>query len=234
MMAELFKQTQSAKIPAKTEMTIYKVDIPQGYAGYLYSLASSCPNSSLYIDDTYVPEVIGSLNSPSSFSPPYLVTKNMQVKAYNDTDAEGFIIVSCKGELYQGMGVAQVLAPAESATEKLLAQIKDELTEIKKNAKPKPEELDAFEIVDDFITVTDQVYLLYDDAEQGLKWSSCSLINKGPGDVYFSVNSWKKPNAPLAIGEAAHIDLGVEEAIKRIYFICDTGKNTQVKINALK
>ncbi len=90
------------------------------------------------------------------------------------------------------------------------------------------------EVTDMREAVTDQVKMLYDEAEHGLNWTSCSLVNDGPGGIYVAVNVWEQPAAPIPIGESIDIDLKRRGAIKKIYLVCDTGETSTVRLYALK
>ena len=113
----------------------------------------------------------------------------------------------------------------------LMPEIKPVLVEIKKEIeidKPVGEQTDMYE------SVTDQVKMLYDEANHGLNWTSCSLVNDGPSGVYVAINNWRQPSAPISVGESINIDLKQRYAIKRIYLVCDAGETSTVRLYALK
>ena len=70
--------------------------------------------------------------------------------------------------------------------------------------------------------------MLYDEAANGLNWTSFDLSNNGPNDVYFSVNDWEWAEAPLPVGQTVNIDLKKRAAIKRVYLKCDNGETADV------
>ena len=90
------------------------------------------------------------------------------------------------------------------------------------------------EVTDESITATENPSMLYDEAEHGLNWTSCNIINNGPNNLYVAVNSWKWPVAPLAPGQTMTVDLEVRNAIKKLFFRCDTGETANAYIHAVK
>jgi hypothetical protein len=106
----------------------------------------------------------------------------------------------------------------------VLEEIRDTL----KNEKPKGES------TSELAAVADSVFELYDHQYGDLEYTSCSIINNGPDPVYFSVNKWEMPNAPLGVGASANIDLGRRCGIKRIFFICNNGQTASVTVHAIK
>ena len=103
-------------------------------------------------------------------------------------------------------------------------EIKEEID----TQQPEGKQTDRYE------SVTDQVNMVYDEANHGLNWTSCSLVNDGPGGVYVAVNEWEQPTAPIPIGESIDIDLKQRYAIKKIYLVCDAGETSTVRLYALK
>ena len=112
-----------------------------------------------------------------------------------------------------------VLKPVKDKSINILGDILDEL----KVEKPEGTTYDMR------VNVTDQVTELYHQV-QGLPWSSFDMDNKGPSPVYFCVNEWKSPEAPLPVGGSIHIDLKKRGAIKRVYLICDSGNSSTVSL----
>ena len=90
------------------------------------------------------------------------------------------------------------------------------------------------EVTDEHLNITDTIYMLYDERERGLHWSSFSLTNEGPNPVYICVNKWKQPLAPLPVGRSISVDLKQRDSINKIYLKCDTGNNASVNIHAIK
>ena len=103
-------------------------------------------------------------------------------------------------------------------------EIKEEID----TQQPEGKQTDMYE------SVTDQVKMLYDEAEHGLNWTSCSLVNDGPDGVYVAVNEWEQPLAQIPIGESIDIDLKQRGAIKKIYLVCAAGETSTVRLYALK
>lgn len=87
---------------------------------------------------------------------------------------------------------------------------------------------------DMLLNITDAVYMHTDEKEGGLNWTTCSILNSGPNNVYFAINEWEQPTAPLLPGESINIDFERRGAIKKIWLICDTGETAQVRIYAIK
>jgi hypothetical protein len=92
------------------------------------------------------------------------------------------------------------------------------------------------EIFDMIVEVTgNTVYKLDKDDEQNdLDWSSCTIINKGPGNLYVSVNTWKRPVDPLGVGDTMPINMGKRGAIKILYFVSEANQTATVKIQAMR
>jgi len=103
-------------------------------------------------------------------------------------------------------------------------EIKEEID----TQQPEGKQTDRYE------SVTDQVNMVYDEANHGLNWTSCSLVNDGPDGVYVAVNEWEQPLAPIPIGESIDIDLKQRYAIKKIYLVCAAGETSTVRLYALK
>ena len=113
-----------------------------------------------------------------------------------------------------------VLKPATT----ILEEIKEEIE------REKP----VGEIVSNLsINVTDAIIDLCQQKE-GFPWSSFDLTNVGPSPVYFSVNHWDSPEAPLPAGQSINVDLKKRGAIKRVYLKCDQGLNTVVNLYVVR
>ena len=82
--------------------------------------------------------------------------------------------------------------------------------------------------------ITSAITMLYDEATDGLNWTSFDLSNNGPNDVYFSVNDWEWAEAPLPVGQTVNIDLKKRAAIKKVYLKCDTGETANVAFYIMK
>jgi len=113
-----------------------------------------------------------------------------------------------------------VLKPAST----VLEEIKEEIE------REKP----VGEIVSNLsVNVTDAIVDLCHQKE-GFPWSSFDLTNVGPSPVYFSVNHWDSPEAPLPVGQSINVDLKKQGAIKRVYLKCDQGLNTVVSLYVVR
>lgn len=191
--------------------------IPEGYVGFLYVISTEKHAGVTWcwsIDG----ELVGEGDDLSgSFNPPFLVEKNIEVKAKNDMGDILNLGVSCDGLCYEKPVKPEKLMP-------VLAEIKDELHT----------QVPLGELADEFVAVDDTVHMVYDEAQRGLNWTSCSILNMGPNSVYVAVNSWKRPSAPLLVGESQNIDFGRVGSIKKIYLVCDAGETAQVRLHALK
>ena len=82
--------------------------------------------------------------------------------------------------------------------------------------------------------ITSAITMLYDEATDGLNWTSFDLSNDGPNPVYFSVNDWEWAEAPLPVGQTINIDLKKRGAIKKLYLKCDTGETANVSFYIMK
>lgn len=75
--------------------------------------------------------------------------------------------------------------------------------------------------------ITDQIYEIYKQTDY-LPWTSFDLTNIGPNPVYFCVNEWLSPEAPLPVGQSINIDFKKHGAIKKVYLKCDSGQRARV------
>ena len=216
---------------ANSEAVVFYGKIPEGAVGFLNVLASNDYEGiiwSWYIDGECVEDniqhALGDLTKPVVFKPPYVVNKYIEVKAKNTLSFPVDLKVFCDGVCYSN-AVSAVVKPIIPPTPTVVLQeIRDEL----KNDDP------VGEVTDELVNVTEAVKMVYDDAQHGLNWAVCDVVNRGPNNVYVVVNQWKQPTAPLLPGESQNIDLGKRASIKKIYLKCDAGENAQVRLHALK
>ena len=89
------------------------------------------------------------------------------------------------------------------------------------------------DLVDIRETITDVITELWEQKDD-FPWTSCSVVNDGPGGVYVVANAWKQPVAPIPLGESIDIDLKMRGALKKLYLICPSGETATVRIYALK
>ena len=116
------------------------------------------------------------------------------------------------------------LKPLGSEDTVLLSEINDNIER----------QLPVGEVTDEFVSVTDAIYEVWDEKENGLNWSSFTLSNNGPSPVYVCVNKWRQPLAPIAVGRSMSVDLKQRGAIKKIFLKCDAGGNANVTMHAIK
>jgi len=240
--SELFSTTQSATLAPHSEGRIFYGEMPAEHVGFLSKLISNqYPGVvwSWYIDGELIEENIESIVG-DVYDPPYVVKRGLEVVARNDSEMEILLEVICDGDFYaipekvQSPTLVQplmlkpfpVVTQEGKAVKKILTDIRDEM----KSQVP------LGEITDEYLDITDAVYLLYDEKNEGnsLEWTSCGVANRGPNDVFVAVNEWKVPEAPIVPGESQNFDLHRRGAIKRLYLICNSGETARVKIHALK
>jgi hypothetical protein len=226
--SESFKTRQSKVVEPNATETIFYGEIPAGSTGFLGVLASNDYEGVLwswYIDDECVEENIdhelGNMKDIEILQPPYVVTKHIEVKAKNTLQIPVTLEVYCNGVCYQPD--AAVLVPMPTPT-MVLQEIRDEM----RSKNPEGE------VTDRLVNVTSTVQDVYDEALQGLFWTTCSAINSGPNNVYIAVNDWVQPEAPLPPGESMNIDFGKRGSIKKIWLKCDNGETAQVRLHAMK
>lgn len=82
-------------------------------------------------------------------------------------------------------------------------------------------------------TVTDQFTEIYKQTDY-LPWSSFDLTNNGPNPVYFCVNKWLSPEAPLPVGQTINVDFKRKGAISKVYLKCDKGETAKVSLYIMK
>ena len=84
------------------------------------------------------------------------------------------------------------------------------------------------------VNATGSIYELYDVVSDGLNWISAQVCNNGPNNVYYSVNNWENPEAPIIPGQCISVNLMRKASIKKIYFKCNTGETASVSIYGVK
>ena len=99
--------------------------------------------------------------------------------------------------------------------------------------KPAMETTPTGELRDLNVNVSEQIREVFRPAE-GLPCTSFDMDNNGPDPVYFCVNRWINPQAPLNPGQSIHVDLKRQGAIKKIYLKCARGQNSNVSFFILK
>lgn len=75
--------------------------------------------------------------------------------------------------------------------------------------------------------VTDQIIEIYKQTDY-LPWSNFDLTNEGPNPVYFCVNKWLSPEAPLHVGRTINVPFKQKGGIKKVYLKCDKGQSAKV------
>jgi hypothetical protein len=230
LFSQFFPVIQQKKVPPNLESTVFLGKIPSGYVGFLDSTASlKLPDVhwTWVVDEEVIEQNVddlGIFESPRLFAPPYVVKSYIEIRARNDSGHELTLETSVDGCIYgPPMDVIEPVRPIEPLT--------SILTDIREDMQKKTP---LGEVVDELITVTDSVYLLEDKKEGGLNWTSCSITNMGAGNLYFTVNKWKNPEAPIPVGGVQNIDLSARGAIKKIYLKSDVGNTTVASIHALK
>lgn len=92
------------------------------------------------------------------------------------------------------------------------------------------------EILDMAVELTGNTMYKLDKTDNGddLDWASCTIINKGPGNLYVAVNKWIRPEDPLAPGDTMPINMGKRGAIKILYLVSEANQTTTAKIQAMR
>ncbi len=229
--SQLFPTNQTSIIKARSEENVYFGEIPEKYVGFLGAIGSNDFENvkwSWYIDgecvEKNIEHALGDMAKPSIFNPPYLIQKSIEIKAKNENDVEVEFEALC-------IGVCYLIPIPEIQPFEPVASI---LTEIKKEIQDQVPEGEA---LDKSVSVTSAISEVYDtdyEAQKGLNWMSCSVFNKGPDDVYISVNKWKWPEAPLSVGQTMNFDFSKKKAIKKIFLKCDDGNTSNIDIHAMK
>jgi len=217
---------QSTVAYARKNTRVHHIEIPNGHVAFLYTagINTNLPYK-LIIDNEEINEKIGSIDHPTVFNPPYIAKKNISIYVENNSDIDKTIQTYINGIVYEEL----TLQPIEDKLE--LREIKEKLGKIE---KIKEQEQTVGVVFDKKINVTDKIKMLYDDENKGLNWTAVDITNMGPDPVYYCVNKWKSPEAPLHTNMTASIDLGRKNAIKKIYFVCDKGETATVYLRILK
>jgi len=218
-----FSKIGKEKIGEGEEKVILHFDVPAGCVAFLYKIGVDLNVEwEWIIDDERVKDELGSINTPAFYNPPYLIRKYIELKAKNSGE-EKIVNAFCEGLVYEELFLRE---KEEEKEEPKLIELVEEIKE------KLDEERTVGKVFDKKVEVTDKIYMLYEKG--GLNWTACDITNVGDNDVYFCVNEWKRPEAPLEPNLTANIDLGKKGAIKKIYFLCDSGKSTTVYIRVLK
>jgi len=233
--SQLFYTSQEKQVEKEGETTVLVGRMPVGFVGFLDSIASSqSPDVhwSFIVDGEVVEEdldTLGTLDAPRKFDPPYLVRSYVEIRAKNGKASTPVLRAYAGGSAFTSDQIGQIepIRPLEP-----LATVLSDIREDLERKTPKGE------VTDELIVVTDHVYLLDGKAtgngENDLSWTSFSIQNQGPGNLYFAVNTWKQPNAPIEVGGVRNVDLSARGAIKKIYLLSDPGSTTTASIHALK
>ena len=102
-------------------------------------------------------------------------------------------------------------------TENILTEIKDEMV------SEKPLGL----VFNRSYDVTDQLLMIDQQREHAFPITSFDLTNVGPNPIYFSVNEWDWPEAPLPVNQSININLKRQGAINKVYLKCDSGETSK-------
>jgi len=225
---------QNIIVKSHSEERVYYGELPEKHAGFLGALASNDFDGvkwSWYIDGECVEKdiehALGDMENPTIFNPPYLVKKSIEIKAKNDNDVELDLEALCVGICYKipekPIPEIQPFEPATAILQEIKQEIQDQV----------PEGV----ALDKKVEVTNAISEVWDtdyEAQNGLNWISCSVFNKGPNDVYVSVNKWIWPEAPLSVGQTMNFDFSKKKAIKKIFLKCDDGGTATIHIHAMK
>lgn len=99
--------------------------------------------------------------------------------------------------------------------------------------RPSSEVLPVGELMDLNVVVSEQVKELYSPSN-GFPCTSFDLDNHGPDPVFFCVNKWMSPQAPLNAGQSIHVDLKRQGGIKKVYLKCGKGQTSNVSLYILR
>ena len=212
-------------MPAGKEERIFYLEIPVGSVGFLYKIGVNRKENISWIwiiDREIIHEEIGTLEMVAYYDPPFLIKRFIELRAKNNSDNDILLKAYCDGIYYGQRREQKQDTQKDIQMVELLKEIRDKLHEERTEGK----------VFDKKVEVTDKIKMLYEPG--GLNWTACDITNIGANDVYFCINKWKRPEAPLEPNLTANIDLGKKGAIKRIYFVCDSGKSTTVYIRVLK
>jgi len=215
---------QKKLLKKNTEGRIFYLAIPKGCIGFLYYIGVDLIDGISWtwkIDDEIIFGEIGSIQNPAYYNPPFLVRKYVELKAENNTDSDCELRAYCDGICYEE-GILREEKEEEITT--ILKDIREKLYEERTVGK-------SFDMK---VEVTDKIKMLYNEKSRGLNWTACTITNAGNSNIYFCVNEWKRPEAPLEPNLTANIDLGKKNAIKKIYLFCDKGESSTAYIRVLK
>jgi len=232
--SQAFNLLQEVILPCGEMKRVFYGKLPDNHVGFLNQLSSNSSQGVLLSWTIDGEEILhdetqfGNGVSPLIFDPPYVVHDNIEVYARNTTCNDARVEIYCDGNYYQDTPARKGNIYPQYREPAPLLPVLEEIRDTLKNEKPKGES------TSELITTTDSVYELYDRQYGDLGYTSCSIINTGPDPVYFSVNKWEMPNASLGVGESANVDLGRRCGIKRLFFICESGKTATVKVHAIK
>jgi hypothetical protein len=84
------------------------------------------------------------------------------------------------------------------------------------------------------VNATASLYELFEQSSNGLNWISAQICNNGPKNVYYSVNEWENPEAPIVPGQCQSVNLMKKSAIKKIFFKCDDGETASVSVYGMR
>jgi len=80
------------------------------------------------------------------------------------------------------------------------------------------------------INVTDGIFELFTQGGDKVDWTSVQICNNGPDNVYYDINDWTNPEAPLVPAQCQTIDFRRRGAIHKIYFKCNSGNTASVSV----
>ena len=99
---------------------------------------------------------------------------------------------------------------------------------------PATETIPVGEVFDLKVNVSGTITELYNHETQHLPWTSFDMDNNGPDPVYFCVNQWYSPQAPIQPGGTIHVDLKRRGSIKKVFLKCDSGQSSNVSFYIIK
>jgi len=120
---------------------------------------------------------------------------------------------------------AKELAASIIANQTVKEEVQQEKEEIKKNQIEQVYNLSY--------AITDDIFEVYKKTDY-LPWQSFDLTNVGPNPVYFSVNKWLSPEAPLPVGQSINIDFKAKGGIRKVFLKCDRGETAKVLFYVVK
>lgn len=232
--SEPFNVTKSREIKAGGEDTVLSIELSHGKVAFLYYIGVTKIQGVEWkwtIDGEEVNEYIGTVTNPAYYKPPFLIKKGLTLTAKNNTDRDVLLHALCAGLICEEATISpqepQVVIQPDTNNQEVIALLK----EIKEQLAEKTPVGFSF---DKKIEVTDKIKMLYNDKNKGLNWTACDIYNYGPDPVYYAINEWRRPEVPLYKDQWVNVDFGKRNAIKRIYFVCDSGQKATVYIRVLK